>query len=207
MAELSTPQRMGALARVAPTVAALPSSSAGELLLAELVPPGQVNLRGDPSDQQFLRKAGAVLGCVLPTTPNSVETAAAVTVLWLGPDEWLVVSEPGAETSITAGLEGALAEVAASVVDVTGNRSRLRLRGAHARDVLAKGGPLDLHPSVFATGRCAQTVLARTAVLLHLRDDEGPTFDLFPRRSVAEYLWLWLEDAMREYGGRALGQA
>jgi sarcosine oxidase subunit gamma len=165
--------------------------------LAELVPPGAINLQGDANDHRFVRKAGAVLGCVLPTAPNSVQTAAEVTVVWLGPDEWLVLTAPGAETAMAQGLEQGLADTAASIVDVSGNRVLLRLRGAGTREVLAKGCPLDLHPRVFKPGQCAQTVLARTSVILHQIDDV-PTFDLYPRRSFAGYLAAWLADAMAE---------
>jgi heterotetrameric sarcosine oxidase gamma subunit len=37
------------------------------------------------------------------------------------------------------------------VVDVSAQRTTLRLRGEHARDLLAGGCSLDLHPRVFGT--------------------------------------------------------
>ena len=145
--------RIGATGALSPATEPLLPAGAGELTLTELVPPGQVNVRGDPADQRFASKTGAVLGCVLPTAPNSVQTAADVTVMWLGPDEWLVLTEPGAETDMVARLQEALAETPSSIVDVSGNRVQLRLSGDHARDVLAKGCPLDLHPRVFRPGQ------------------------------------------------------
>jgi sarcosine oxidase subunit gamma len=30
--------------------------------------------------------------------------------------------------------------------------------------------------------------------------ERGPSFDLYVGRSFADYLWIWLEDAGREYG-------
>ena len=69
--------------------------------------------------------------------------------------------------------------------------------------MLAKGCPLDLHPRAFTPGSCAQSLLAKADVLIHLRADDprhGPTFDLYVARSFAHYLWAWLEDAGREYG-------
>ena len=62
---------------------------------------------------------------------------------------------------------------------------------------------LDLHPRAFPPGRCAGTLLAKAAVLIHLLDDDpgrGPSFDVYVARSFAHYLWTWLEDAGREYG-------
>lgn len=194
--------RAGGLARLAPAFDTPPAAEDGRLHLVELTPPGQIDLRGDPADPRFLRAAGAVLGCVLPVNANTVRSAADVTVLWLGPDEWLVVTPPGRETAVVGELEAALAEVRAAVVDVTGNRARLRLAGPRARDVLAKGCSLDLHPRAFRPGQCAQTLLARAGVLIHQIDD-APSFDVYPRRSFAEYVWAWLRDAGAEYGVRA----
>ena len=68
-----------------------------------------------------------------------------------------------------------------------------------ARDLLAKGCSLDLHPRVFGRGGCAQSHLAKAQVVLHQVSDE-PAFDLYVLRSFADYLWAWLEDAAGEYG-------
>jgi len=65
--------------------------------------------------------------------------------------------------------------------------------------VLAKGCTLDLHPRSFATGRCAQTGLAKASILISKFDDV-PTFEVFVRRSFAEYLALWLQHAGAGYG-------
>ncbi|WP_207460719.1 sarcosine oxidase subunit gamma family protein [Azospirillum sp. SYSU D00513] len=190
--------RAGAVARFAPAVTAL-ASSAG-LVLAEMVPPGQVNLRGNPSDPRFLRAAGSVLNCLLPVGANTVQSTDDITVLWLGPDEWLILTAPGGETELIERLRAALGDVHAAVTDVSGNRARLRLSGPEARMVLAKGCGLDLHPQRFKAGQCAQTTMARVGIILHQLDDR-PTYDILVRRSFAEYTWMWLKDAMAEYGG------
>jgi sarcosine oxidase subunit gamma len=64
---------------------------------------------------------------------------------------------------------------------------------------LAHGCSLDIHPRVFGPGQCAQTLLARVPVIIHQRGDE-PSFDIYVQRSLAEYLWSWLEDAAQPYG-------
>ena len=61
-------------------------------------------------------------------------------------------------------------------------------QGETARNLIAKGCPLDLHPRVFAAGRCAQSVLAKADVTLHQLDEE-PSYDLFVLCSFADYLW------------------
>lgn len=167
----------------------------GRLTLIELEPPAAVNLRGSGGDAAFLRAAGAALGCKLPTTPNSVETAAERSIIWLGPDEWLILGSPGIEAAVTDELEAALEGQHVSVVNVSGNRALFRLSGDGALETLQKGCSLDLHPGVFVPGQAAQTQLARAQVLLIQRDGT-PTYDILPRRSFAHYLRAWLEDAM-----------
>ena len=83
---------------------------------------------------------------------------------------------------------------AAAAVDVSANRVCFELVGEDVEDVLAQGCSLDLHPSVFAPGRCAQTLLAKAQVILHRRDDE--TFRILVRPSYAPYVRTWLEDAI-----------
>ena len=49
-----------------------------------------------------------------------------------------------------------------------------------------------------------QTLVASVgAIIRHM--DEKPSFDLIVRRSLAEYLALWLEDAAQEYGLEVVG--
>ena len=171
----------------------------GGLTLAELTPPAQVTLRGRLADPVFARAVGAALGLVLPGEANTVRTAEGVSVLWLGPSEWLVAAEAGVEGGLVRTLSGALQGAHAAVVDVSGQRARLRLAGPQALDLLAKGMTLDLDAHAFPTGRCAQTLLAKAGVLIHRLDDR-PTFDLYVRRSFADYLARWLLDAGAEHG-------
>ena len=164
---------------------------------------GKVELRGDPSDRSFMAAVGRTLDLLLPTEPNTTAGRGALTALWLGPDNWLLTCPPGEVAALIETSRKALADLHAAVVDVSEGRVALQLSGPSAREVLAKGCPLDLHPRVFAPGNCAQTLLAKTSLLLHLVNDDpghGPTFDLYVARSYAQYAWAWLEDAGLEYG-------
>ena len=112
-----------------------------------------------------------------PVAPNTVVGDA----IWLGPDEWLVLG----------GREEDYAELPAAV-DVSANRVCLELSGDGAADVLARACAIDLHPSVFPPGRCAQTLVARAQVILWRTED---AFRLLVRPSFADYLRAWLRDA------------
>jgi sarcosine oxidase subunit gamma len=159
---------------------------------------GHINLRGNASDPAFRESVARVLGTALPTAPNTTSAGEHCTAYWLGPDEWLVVTPGEREAGFAAGLRKALEGIHASVTEVSGGQTILVLRGAAVRDLLAKGSPFDLHAPAFAPGACAQTHLAKAAVLLRPLPDDG--MEIIVRRSFADYLWSWLEVAAAEYG-------
>ena len=145
--------------------------------------------------------ASATLGLPLAVVPNTTRPRHDLSVLWMGPDEWLIVAEQDGKVDQPA-LERALEGHHATVVDVSAQRTVIEVAGADARELLLKGCALDLHPQTFAVGRCAQTNLARTQVVLLSRDRE-PVYWVFVRASFAEYLAEWLIDAAAEYRGAA----
>lgn len=159
---------------------------------------GHINLRGDPGDARFATAAERALGAALPTAPNTTRVAGDIVVYWLGPDEWLAVTPGEREREIVDALRSALDDVHSSVTPVTGGQTILVLRGAHVRDLLAKGCPFDLHSPAFRAGACAQTHLAKAGVLLRPVGDDA--IEIVVRRSFADYLYKWLETAAAEYG-------
>jgi sarcosine oxidase subunit gamma len=164
---------------------------------------GKIDLRGDPHDRAFMAAVGRVLDLLLPTEPCTSAAKGQIAALWLGPDQWLVTCQAHDAPGLIEALRTALADVHAAITDMTDGRAAFRLAGPNARDVLAKGTPLDLHPRAFPAGSSAQSLLAKVSVLIHLLDDDperGPSFDVYVARSFAQYLWTWLEDAGREYG-------
>ena len=158
-----------------------------------------LNLRGDPADAGFLSAVRTAAGVELPVEPNTTRRAGSLTALWLGPDEWLLTAPAGEERVLVPAIRAALGDRHAAVVDLTESRTVIAVSGAPARDLLAKGCTLDLHPRAFKVGACAQSGLARAGALLHLVD-ETPTFEITILRSFADYMWVWLADAAREYG-------
>ena len=160
---------------------------------------GHVNLRGNPHAEGFSNAFQRCLGVSLPLEANTVADNGSVTALWLGPDEWLLVTLPGKETELIRTLRDALRDVFIAVTDVTDGQTILRVSGPHAADVLRKGCSLDLHRDVFGPGCCAQTHIDKIGVAIR-RVDQTPVFDLIVRRSFSEYLARWLEDGAAEYG-------
>ncbi len=115
----------------------------------------------------------------------------------LGPDEWLVTSPSHSPAALENALRAAVAGEGA-VVDVSAQRTTLRLRGAHTRDVLETGCAIDLHPRAFPAGRAVQTTLGRVGIiLLGLGEND---VRILVRASFAGHLAAWLVDAAEEFG-------
>ncbi|MGE0520316.1 MAG: sarcosine oxidase subunit gamma [Candidatus Binatia bacterium] len=165
-----------------------------EPLVKEIARLAQVDLRVEPGSAEA-RRIETALGVALPMVADSTACARGRDVLWLGPDEWLIIGEPGSEREIEVLLREAMGDGFASVVDVSANRFCLELVGAGAREVLASMIALDLHPRAFAVGRCSQTLLAKAPVILWHTDD-APTYRLLVRPSLASYATGWLRDAI-----------
>jgi sarcosine oxidase, subunit gamma len=178
--------------------AGLPVRMAAEgIALQERAFLGHIGLRCDPGDPAVTASIERVLECSLPRTPNTfAATSEGLKVLWLGPDEWLVMTPEGREAAVVQALRRATGDGFATAIELGSGQTVIELSGPRAREVIAKGCPLDLHPRQFGPGRCAQSRLARTAVTI-AQVDHVPTFELIVRRSFADYLWQWLQDACR----------
>ena len=105
-------------------------------------------------------------------------------VLWLGPDDWLVVAEPEAAPTVARELEDALAGHHHSVLDVSANRIVFEL--VDGLEALSSGCGFDLHPSRWMPGMCAQTLFGGAQVILHQRDER--TTRIFVRPSFAHHV-------------------
>jgi len=152
---------------------------------------GQTSVRVLPATSAAER-VGAAFGLTLPDAVGLTAASGPHTALWLGPDEWLVVTETGADVPPPGGM--LLPGERGLVVDVSANRTTLTLSGPSAREVLEKGCPVDLHERSFTPGRAVVTTLARVPVILW--QIAPAAYRLLPRTSFAAYVTRWLHDAM-----------
>jgi sarcosine oxidase subunit gamma len=158
----------------------------------------QIDLRADPSDAALMARLTGALGARPPTEPNTAVVADDGTrhVLWLGPDEWLILSEPDTGPALESAISDAIGDGPGAIVDVSANRTTLSISGPRARDLLAFGCSLDLHERYFKPGMCAQTLLARANVIIvPVGPAVEPAFRVLVRPSFATYLAAWLTDA------------
>jgi sarcosine oxidase, subunit gamma len=171
----------------------------GAVELGEVAFLTMVGLRVDRNSDAGQRVASVTGG--LPATSGGVTGTGDTSVLWLGPEEFLVVAPTEAHESLGGDLIQALREALADgegqVVDLSANRTTFELTGPRARAVLEKGCALDLHPRALLAGTALSTEIGNIPVVLWKTGEES--FRIFPRASFADFLGRWLLDAMREY--------
>lgn len=155
-----------------------------------------IDVRGNPANAGFIASAQSMLGASLPVKPNTTAGGTHCKILWLGPDEWLLVGRDRSRVNERLAIEGA------HLTDVSSGRAAWRVTGPRTLDVLAKGCSLDLHPRAFPSGHCAQTSLAHVGVLLHRLD--VTSFEVYCARSYAQHLWHWFAEAASEFGYEVL---
>lgn len=202
----SAPHGFGRGSELAAPSAALggPTSPSGlAVTLTEAPLRGYLTLKADLSDPAVDAALAAAAGLPVPGVRKALfaESAGPETggegyaVYWMAPDE-LLIALPYGETAAKAGLlEEALAGRSAAVVDVSDARAVIEISGGAAREVLAKGAPVDLHPDAFGPGDFRRTRLGTLAVAIAMRSAEPDRFEMFCFRSVGPYLWAWLAES------------
>ncbi len=158
---------------------------------------GHLTLRGDAHDPAFARGVQDVLGLSLPVA-LTLTANGETSLQWMGPDEWLLIVPQGEEFATEQRLREALAGQHIQIVNVSGGQTLLELSGEKVRELLMKSTPYDVHPSNFPVGKAVGTHFAKSQLIIrHTAED---VWELVVRRSFADYIWLWLQDASAEYG-------
>ncbi len=180
---LSTPHFETALARRA--------APAGlGFAVREMTDRGMIDLRGLASDRKFMTAVKGVLGTDLPKAPRSAVAWGDIKVLWLSPDQWLVLCPRARAVALAAELTAALAGIHSQVTNVSDMRTVLRLEGANLRTTLAKGTSTDLHAAEVKPGFVKRLKFAEVGALINIVEDQ--IFELYVFRSQADYVWDFL---------------
>ncbi len=174
-----------------------PEGKTDVIVITDFSDCGKLNLRCKPGASSLIMK---YLGSPLPEVPNTVTKNGDRRILWLGPDEFLVLVKAGEEDNLSAIIGNALAKEHHATTIVTDALSCLQIDGTAVRDLLAKGCAIDLHPAKFAEGMCAQTLLTTVDVTIFC--DCETSVRLICRTSFLDYIIAWLKDAALEYGYR-----
>ena len=160
----------------------LSEDEAGQLIMLRMRSPSEEAIAG----------VGALIGVDLPLKPNHTN-GSQPRVIWMGPDEWMLI-EPGVSESELEAVRGTATTLAVSVAD---GRYALDVTGPLARDFLAKACPVDLRASAFPVDRSAMTLFAQVPVIIdyHASDAFRLWFDV----SLRDYVRQWCAEASREF--------
>lgn len=134
---------------------------------------------------------GTRLGITAPTSPQWTGNGD-LALIGSGPAAWLARADKPAPDWADA-ISGQLADLA-SVTEVSDSYRVFRISGGNARRLLHRGAFIDLHPTAFAPGSVAVTVIAHIGVILRQLDDV-PTYEIAVFRSFGESFRHWLTTA------------
>lgn len=149
------------------------------------------------------KAARKLFGVEPPVAPGAAFGNGA-TLIWSGPDQFLVFA-PYGDGSQFGRITEAFAGIA-SLSDQSDGRSLLRISGSCATQAMAKFTSLDLHDDVFAVSAAATTSVDHTAVNIWRDADstEGlPVYNLAVFTSFADSLYRMIADSSLEYGLQA----
>ena len=195
-----TPLHHAELAQLAVTTA---QTNAG-IVLQERALTGQLVLRVRGSLDEASAAVQSSIGVGLPGRLQFVGDPSnpdEVSLAWLSPDEWRLCCPIKEAYEIEEKLRQALSGVSGvthAVVNNSGGFTMLEVSGPEVTNLLKKSTGYDIRPAHFPIGKVVGTSFAKTSVTL-LRCEEQ-TWQLWVRRSFADYVWLWLQNAAREYG-------
>ena len=176
-----------------PSLEGVSDTGAGGLKLSVQPLRGMVTLRADLSDAAVAGAVKTAVGSDMPDVRKATETA-----LWMSPDELMLLMPYGEAGTAVAKLTETLSGVHHLAVDVSDARTMFKLEGDAAREVLAKGAPVDLARDQFKVGDLRRTRISHIAAAFWQSGEEPEVFEIICFRSYATYLWEWLEESSRE---------
>ncbi len=159
--------------------------------LTPAAPASRIALRAPTDSIGGLSQA---LGLQVPNRPKSSASANGRHALWLGPDEWLIIDENGADLVGLATSAGALH----SATDISHRNTAVIVSGPGAEATISGGCPQDLSLEAFPVGACSRTLLGKVEVVILRLDAE--TFRVEVWRSFSDYAFGLLSEAAEDAG-------
>ena len=150
-------------------------------------------IRGNAENKIFFDEVFNLLGQSLPLEPNTY-TSGKHQLYWLAPNEWLLVTD--AEKNILE--RNSSSKNGMHIINQSGALIQMKLSGNRASNAISKGCTLNLEKSLPRPGCCAQTLMAKSNIVLSLTDDK-PTYNIIVRRSFSEHLAKWLQNTIEEF--------
>ncbi len=141
-----------------------------------------------------LKTAGSlrIAGRQLPMTPNTWNGDDPV-ICRIAPDIWLLQSALHEAADLELAVRAGCGRRSFTVTDLSDAYVTVALEGPQAVALLARGCGLNFSSSALGEKVCTRTRLAQLPVILRRTTSER--FECIVDRSVAQYLYDWLQDA------------
>jgi sarcosine oxidase, subunit gamma len=162
----------------------------GRLEIAPAAPAARYILRCKPEHAALIDEA---FGVPIPTLARRAGVRGSRAALWLGPDEWLLIAEEGAQRAIEVAFAALARRIALSLVGVDHRNVAIELLGPAAADVISVGCPLDLGNDAYPPGTCARTLFSNCEIVLWRTEHRGFRMEFW--RSCADHVWRLLDIA------------
>ena len=155
----------------------------------------KINIRINPNDNESIIKCGKIINTILPIKPNTYAKNENIKVIWLGPNEWLIININNSFKN----LRNEIGDIDASVTDVSENRTIIRISGKQINKLLSKFLVLDLDNNLPNESACAQTLFVKVPVLLlrNYNAKQVPEIDIYVNRSHANYIYNLIVDGAK----------
>ena len=173
------------------------ASSNGAVRITEAGLRGMITLRGDLKSAALKDAVKSVVG-LTPPAERKIKSGKGGGVAWMSSDELLLLVDYEKADATVAKLSKALKAEHHMAVNVSDARAVFMIEGQGAREVLAKGAPVDLSHDAFGKGEIRRSRIGQLAAAFWMTDDE--TFELVCFRSVGAFMFDWLTTAAQEGG-------
>ncbi|WP_417682101.1 sarcosine oxidase subunit gamma [Roseibium sp.] len=146
-----------------PDAAEEPVLGLGSVSILRAAPLGRLSFRGRTAAQEV---AGKALGFDLPKQPLTAATGPDRAALWLGPDEWLLLSSEDGFDALHTVLTEKIGDEAHALVDISHRQDAVIVTGEKAEWLLNSGIPIDLATGAFPVGMVTRTLFHKAPVML-----------------------------------------
>jgi heterotetrameric sarcosine oxidase gamma subunit len=138
-------------------------------------------------------------GLKLSEKTNSVMTNGKTRILWLGPNNWLAVSE---DKNLFHKVNKNAKETDFAITDLSNSRTIIEIEGKLIKEVLKKGCPFNFNE--LSKNNCINSVFHGITITIDMLEDSPEKIRLFALRSFGESFYHSITDASLEFGYQSI---
>ena len=173
------------------------SEQYNEITIHEIPFVNKLNLRLDLNNKKIISKCKKVLENLLHFQSNTYTQNKNLKIIWLGPNEWLIVSRE--KNDLLQKLKREIGDAEASITDTSDNRTIIQVSGKKLITLLSKFLVVNLDKNLGSKYSCVQTLFVKVPILLTRNNDNNqiPSVDIYTNRSHANYIYKLLVDGTK----------